>query len=337
MAMNFVKWRLPHRNTFSQIANANVKQVDHVNFVTKDSCFYAHPFDSSNNKGLQFLGEIEEGITIKNALIKSREIHRHELVEDRETYFDLANDLIAQLKSGKYDKVVLSRKLEIRSSHVNLDQLFASLCLEYPAAMVYYFRYNDTEWIGASPEVFLQSANNVITSHSLAGTKRTGEDWGQKEVREHSLVTDYISQAFQSNWLSNIQISDVITKSAGPVDHLFCTVSGEVSEKVDLGSLIKNLHPTPAVAGIPKEKAKQWLLRNESHDREYYSGFIGELGKNVNLFVNLRCLKQKDDVISLFVGGGFTIESIAEHEWLETVEKSKTLLSVIEKMGSKLT
>lgn len=315
------------------MANANVKQVDHVNFVTKDSCFYAHPFDSDNNKGLQFLGEIEEGITINNALIKSREIYRYELVEDKEKYFDLANNLIAQLKSGKYDKVVLSRKLEIRNTHVNLDQLFVSLCLEYPAAMVYYFRYNQTEWIGATPEVFLQSDNTVLTSYSLAGTKGSGEEWGQKEIREHSFVTDYIFQAFERNGLKNVQIGKVSTKKAGPVDHLFCTVTGEINDKVDVGSLVKDLHPTPAVAGIPKEMAKQWLLSNESHDREFYTGFIGELGKNVNLFVNLRCLKQKDGVVSLFVGGGYTSESIAEHEWLETVEKSKTLLSVIKDVG----
>jgi hypothetical protein len=37
------------------------------------------------------------------------------------------------------------------------------------------------------------------------------------------------------------------------------------------------LHPTAAVCGLPKEAAKAFILENEEYDREYYSGFLGEL------------------------------------------------------------
>jgi isochorismate synthase len=36
--------------------------------------------------------------------------------------------------------------------------------------------------------------------------------------------------------------------------------------------VISVLHPTP-VCGLPKQEAKDFILKNEGYDREYYTGF----------------------------------------------------------------
>jgi len=75
-------------------------------------------------------------------------------------------------------------------------------------------------------------------------------------------------------------------------------------------------------------------MRAEQHDRRFYTGFLGpwKLNGHSQLFVNLRCAEIGNDTFNLYVGGGLTANSVSEDEWEETVQKSKTLLLVIEKL-----
>ena len=70
-----------------------------------------------------------------------------------------------------------------------------------------------------------------------------------------------------------------------------------------------------------------FIVKNEGYDREFYTGFLGELNVDgqTNLFVNLRCMKVENNLVHIFVGGGITIDSNVEDEWQETVEKSKVV------------
>ena len=60
----------------------------------------------------------------------------------------------------------------------------------------------------------------------------------------------------------------------------------------DLNNFLFQLHPTPAIAGLPTEKAINWIHQNETHDRELYCGYLGLMDNdNTEIFVNLRCAK----------------------------------------------
>ena len=134
--------------------------------------------------------------------------------------------------------------------------------------------------------------------------------------------------------------------------HLQTKISGLLKPENGLQSVIAKLHPTPAVCGLPKENAKQFILKNEDYKREYYTGFLGEINikqaktRNTNrrnvennaygsvktishLFVNLRCLQIKDNQALIYVGGGITKDSVPENEWEETVAKSKTVKNLL--------
>ena len=110
-----------------------------------------------------------------------------------------------------------------------------------------------------------------------------------------------------------------------------------LNKKSTLKTLIRALHPTPAVCGLPRGYAKKFILENEQYDRSFYTGFLGELNIksdkkkviNSSLFVNLRCMNIDENRVSVFVGGGITKESIAKKEWEETVSKSKIMKRVL--------
>ena len=135
--------------------------------------------------------------------------------------------------------------------------------------------------------------------------------------------------------------------------HLKTSISAFINEaEVPLENVIKALHPTPAVCGLPKKTAHDFILCNEGYSRNYYTGFLGEINlkiekkratsrrnienlaygtikKHTHLFVNLRCMEIDAQGAQLYVGGGVTSSSDPEAEWEETVHKLSTVARVL--------
>ena len=124
------------------------------------------------------------------------------------------------------------------------------------------------------------------------------------------------------------------TVQAGNLAHLksdFEVNMKEVSYP-QLGSvMLKLLHPTSAVCGMPLDTSFKFLQENESYDREFYSGYLGPVNINseCHLFVNLRCLKFCGDHLFLYAGAGVTIDSEPEMEWKEVEIKMETILQAL--------
>jgi isochorismate synthase len=96
------------------------------------------------------------------------------------------------------------------------------------------------------------------------------------------------------------------------------------------GELINALHPTPAVCGLPRERALKLIAQHETHNRNFYAGLIGKKSKQeLAVFVNLRCMQVTKNDFLLYIGGGITQQSIPENEWNETENKAKTLARVL--------
>ncbi|MBT8260061.1 MAG: chorismate-binding protein, partial [Bacteroidia bacterium] len=151
--------------------------------------------------------------------------------------------------------------------------------------------------------------------------------------------------------VEKLNISSTKTVQAGKLLHLQTDINASLRDN-NLEELIKSLHPTPATCGLPKDKAKAFILEHENYNRSYYTGFLGELNFKVkssrnsnrrniennayvsiknetNLYVNLRCMQIKQNKAMIYVGGGVTKDSIPEKEWQETVNKTKTMKNVL--------
>ena len=151
-------------------------------------------------------------------------------------------------------------------------------------------------------------------------------------MEEQRLVTNYIIEVFKRFDIRNFQIEGPQTIQAGNAYHLSTKFSFNKSDIINnIGAFIENFHPTPAVCGLPKEKALELILKTEKHNREYYSGFCGPMNMEgkTDLYVNLRRMKILNDKLALYVGGGLTGKSLPKKEWEETELKSRTLLSLI--------
>ena len=254
----------------------------------------------------------------------------------KKSHLALVEKTIKKIIEGELKKVVVSRKITTQTQK-DAFSLFEQLLNTYSSAFKYlWFHPKVGMWLGATPETLLKVKEGTVSTTSLAGTLPViaGEfpAWSKKEVEEQQLVTDYILDTL-SGKLANIEVSTAKSVKAGKLWHLKSVLKGDLIEKVVLGDIIKALHPTPAVCGIPLKIAKEFLKENEGYNREFYTGFLGELNfgsdRNTHLFVNLRCMKLDEKDATVFIGGGITKDSIPNSEWEETQHKSKTMLSLL--------
>ncbi|BAO77607.1 chorismate-binding protein [Winogradskyella sp. PG-2] len=274
----------------------------------------------------------------------------------KEDHLALVSKGIETIKNGDLEKVVLSRQVLKPSDSENPLKVFKRLFNTYKNAMVYCWYHPKVGlWLGATPELLFKVEGKQLTTISLAGTQPYAENkdvsWTNKEYEEQKIVTDYIVTQVEP-YSNQINISEVGTAKAGNLLHLKTYIRSQIKDSVNLKSVIEALHPTPAVCGFPKQKAKKFILSNENYNREYYTGFLGELNltqyktrntnrRNVennayaavktqsNFYVNLRCMQLKDSTAFIYVGGGITKDSKPEKEWEETVNKTKTIGNVL--------
>ena len=246
--------------------------------------------------------------------------------------------------SGTFRKLVLSRS---RTVEIDFDgdckSLFLKLCARYPGMMVCLFHTPQSgTWIEATPEPLLLAVHRDGADHdsgtmtdchtvALAGTMEArcgaSEQWSEKNRAEQNVVERFIADSV-SPYASELKLCGPYTVKAGHLLHLRTDIDFKADRR-DIGKIVAALHPTPAVCGLPRKEAMDFILETEGDSRRYYSGFAGPVGINgaTRLYVSLRCAEISDDrkCATLYAGGGIMPESVCEAEFEETELKMRTL------------
>ena len=295
--------------------------------LTEANGFVVSSFDKSQKFSFKEMG------VYRNKNINFYSSKEVPFVVTKTKYLEQAESYIDKIKSSEVDKAILSRVKKVDVKKQDLEKIFDDICLTYPNAFVYLISSSSFgTWLGASPEVLLKVDNKNAFTMSLAGTKNNKEkEWTTKELEEQGYVTKYIKNTISNFKIQNLKLKGPYTHSAGPVFHLR-TDFDFIIEQSDIIRLLDGLHPTPAIAGLPVKESVKMINQIEKHSRSLYSGFIGRVGEGKSdLFVNLRCCQIIGNQGYLYLGGGLTKDSIPEDEWLETENKSMTLINILHK------
>lgn len=248
--------------------------------------------------------------------------------ETKEEYCHTLQQVIKVIKENNLPKLVYSRRKIFTNFHtVNYTESFKNLCKSYPNAFRYLFNDGKNAWMGAFSEVLgkFNKTTHEFETMALAGTLPVSEEWSEKEIEEQKPVTNYI-QNILANYSDNIDQSETYDHISGNIKHLRTDFKTSIQPE-DLDKIIQDLHPTPAVCGIPKDFCNENIRKYEKFPREFYAGYIKvETDESILYFVNLRCARLYKDSVHVFVGGGITAQSDPEKEWRETELKSEAIL-----------
>jgi isochorismate synthase len=268
--------------------------------------------------------------------------------EEKAHFIQLVKLGIQEIGTGKLEKVVPARTKTIPlSSGFDLSKSLVSMLKAYPNSFVNFFHIPEVgTWIGASPEILIETKGDLFYTMSLAGTQPAkGENplktaaWTQKEIEEQALVSRYIVDCFKKIRLREYEESGPKTVLAGTLLHLRSDFKVNMVETnfPQLGSVMLSLlHPTSAVCGMPREQALQFLKNHEGFDRSFFAGFIGPVNINqeTSLYVNLRTASIQGDTAILYAGAGVTADSDPEKEWEETELKCQIIGKFIQNPSS---
>lgn len=255
----------------------------------------------------------------------------------REIHLELVTEAKKSIEADSLEKVVVSRRFSIPITSDLLNTAHGMM-QSYPTAFTYLFHHPGVgTWMGATPELLLESYKGLGQTLSLAGTRGSDPtlktyEWTSKELHEQRVVTDFITDRMRALDLEP-QIGPLTNIQAGKLWHLGTTIQAPLP-MTKAGALLQALHPTPAVCGLPRDRARRFIQDNENYNREYYTGFLGEIGierqGGFTVYVNLRCIQIRNGRAYIYVGGGITADSDPQAEWEETQEKSTTVLSLLE-------
>lgn len=234
------------------------------------------------------------------------------------------------IQENLLSKMVISRPIIKETMGLDIAKTYLHLCENYPNTLAYFFITEEEAWIGVTPEILgkYHKKSGEFYTMSLAGTLPVSEEWGTKELEEQKPVTLYLENILKK-YSQQVSKSETYTHLSGNIKHLRTDLTAVVEEH-QVENLISDLHPTPAVCGIPKNFCLQKIKEIEGYQRGFYTGYLRiDTEEELHYFVNLRCAKLYQKEIVAFAGGGITPHSIPEKEWRETELKSQAILDHI--------
>jgi len=209
---------------------------------------------------------------------------RKNLVNTKEKdYLKIVEDSISAISSGHMEKVVPSRiKIIDFSQPFDVIENFLRLSDSYPRAFIYFVSAEGVgSWMGATPEVLIEIEDSKkFRTISLAGTQKFNPEinpgsvaWTQKEIEEQALVSRYIINCFKQIRLREFEERGPKTVIAGNLMHLKTTFEVDMEETGfhNLGTvMLKLLHPTSAVCGMPRKEAMNFQVLDGVSKSRFY-------------------------------------------------------------------
>ncbi len=186
-----------------------------------------------------------------------------------------------------------------------------------------------------SPEIFVQTKGNKISSFPMKGTidanlpnaeKRLLKN--EKELAEHYTIVDLIrndlSIVAKNVKVEKFQYIEHIKTHRKDLLQMSSEISGELDEnwRHRMGEILMTMLPAGSISGAPKKKTLEIIKEAEQYDRDYYTGIFGIFdGQNIDSGVMIRYIEKANEGFIYKSGGGITAKSNWEEEYQELIDK----------------
>jgi menaquinone-specific isochorismate synthase len=247
----------------------------------------------------------------------------------------------AELRGGIADKVVLAREVLVEAdAPLPVTAILRRLQRSFPEAL----RYSIDGYLGASPELLVSRAGDIVRCHPMAGTAPRSGDPAADQRLGAALLASTKNQAEHRHTIDLVHDTLIgycsfLDEEAEPsivamanVQHLGTKVQGRLSDPpASVIELVSELHPTPAVCGRPRDAALDLIARHEDLDRGPYAGPVGWVDATGNgaWAVGIRGAVVDGARARVFAGVGVVADSDPSAELAETRAKLQAMLGAL--------
>jgi isochorismate synthase len=254
-------------------------------------------------------------------------------------------EAVERILAGELRKVVLARTIEVDAGR-RLDprRLAHRLRAVNPDAFTFAAPTAAGILVGASPELLVSRFGREVRSNPLAGSAARSGDPAEdrengarllasaKDHEEHTIVVDAIARTLGPLCRELSWDPEPVLLETANVWHLSTRFHGLLREPTPGAlELVEALHPTPAIAGEPRDDALRAIDELEPFDRGAYAGPVGWVDANGDgeWAIALRCAELREDHATLYAGAGIVAASQPDAEVDETDRKFRAFLDAL--------
>lgn len=240
-------------------------------------------------------------------------------------YQDWVINIHKSLVNKDLQKVVLARCCVLKCESLPDPFAIASALLSVAKnSIVYCFANEKMAFLGATPELLFSRKGRDITCEAVAGTAPLGNEiLNNEKLRSEILpVIEYLLQTLSPFCVAPLQVSPIHVRETSNVQHLCATLDGTLLPTITDDQIIQQLHPTPALCGLPKNEAMKWIQECEPFERGLYGGIVGWSTSEESVWaVGIRSCLIQENIVKLYTGAGIVAGSNPEEEWDELNRK----------------
>ncbi|MGG1594710.1 isochorismate synthase [Terribacillus saccharophilus] len=290
------------------------------------------------------LGQLEQLFAEKSLpTLKTELVSKEEL--ESQAWKRLVKEATDTIKSSELDKVVLARAMKLEfEEKLQAAGVLRNLLDTQKDSFIFAVENGSACFLGATPERLVSVESGILHTSCVAGTAPRGNNEADDQMIGDALLQD--SKNREEHQYVVKMITDVIGKYSkdlllpdGPqllklrqLQHLHTPVSATLLPGASLQQIVQELHPTPALGGLPKQEALDFIENKEPLERGWYGAPVGWMDsyRNGDTAVAIRSGLLDGKQAVLFAGCGVVKDSDPDMEFEETAIKFRPMLEALE-------
>lgn len=257
----------------------------------------------------------------------------------REEYLSAVEKIRDYIAAGDIYQVNFTLRGRCRFSG-DASAFFRDLCRSQPTPYSAFIDLDGHSILSASPELFFQLDNGVLTVRPMKGTARRGR-WRTEDVEIAAMLRENDKERAENlmivdllrNDLGRVSENGSVTvnslfdvEALGTVHQMTSTISSRLRPDVGLTELFRSLFPCGSITGAPKKRSMEIIAELEGSPRGLYTGCIGYLSPGMrkavfSVAIRTVVIDKDSGTGELGVGSGITWYSAPDAEYHECLSK----------------
>ena len=252
------------------------------------------------------------------------------------------------IAAGDIFQVVLSQRLDFKLP-AEPFQIYRALRTVNPSPYMFYLQFDDTQVVGASPEMLVRITGRKLEYRPIAGTRPRGEEASdderlieelrkdEKERAEHVMLVDLgRNDLGRVSDYGTVKVADLMyVERYSHVMHLVSALEGRLRNDLDALDAVAACFPAGTLSGAPKVRAMEIIEELEPVRRGVYGGAIlyADYAGNLDSCIAIRTMVVHRGRAYVQAGAGIVADSDPESEYQECMNKASALLRAAERAG----